>query len=129
MKSKPDAVTRVVVADDDRDTVTTLLELLRTEGYEARGATNGTEALRLVQGFGADVLLLDLGMPGMSGYEVAEELRERYGGAHPVLIALTGRAAPVDRRLARAAGFDHFISKPYDPAELLALLRSLRALA
>ena len=72
-------------------------------------------------------LLLDIGMPGMSGFAVAHTLRERYGSARPLLIAITGRNAGSDRWLARNMGFDHYVAKPYDPNEVLALLASVRS--
>jgi two-component system, chemotaxis family, CheB/CheR fusion protein len=62
-------------------------------------------------------------MPDMTGYAVVEALREAYGGARPALIAITGRADPADKVVARMVGFDHHVAKPYDPEELLRLLR------
>src|SRR5436853_520382 len=115
---------RVVVADDDPDTVLSLRLLLEEDGHTVRGVESGGEALNAVLDFGADVLLLDIGMPGMSGFAVAHALRERYGSAKPLLIAITGRKAESDRWLAGSMGFDHFVAKPYDPNEVLALLDS-----
>jgi CheY-like chemotaxis protein len=71
------------------------------------------------------VVLLDIGMPKMSGYDVARTLRERYGSARPALIAVTGRAGETDRQQARAAGFEHHVAKPYQPGELLRLIGQL----
>jgi len=113
---------RVVVADDEPDTVLSLRLLLEEEGHTVRGVANGSEALRAVRDFGADVLLLDIGMPGMSGFAVARALRERYGSAKPLIIAITGRKAEADRWLAGSMGVDHYVPKPYDPSEVLALL-------
>ncbi len=115
---------RVVIADDDPDTVLSLRLLLEEDGHTVRGVQSGNEALAAVRDFGADVVLLDIGMPGMSGLAVAHALRERYGSAKPLLIAITGRNAGSDRSLARSLGFDHYIAKPYDPGEVLALLNS-----
>jgi CheY-like chemotaxis protein len=70
-------------------------------------------------------VLLDIGMPQMSGYEVARRLRERYGSARPALIAVTGFTRTMDRVQARAAGFEHHIGKPYEPRELLQLIGTL----
>jgi len=114
---------RVLVADDDRDAVGSLLELLADEGHEARGVYTGLDVLDSVRDFAPDVVLLDIGMPHISGYEVARQLRGRYASARPVLIAVTGRNQPADRNLSQAAGFDHHVAKPYDPEELLSLLR------
>src|SRR5215208_2016561 len=114
---------RVLVADDDRDAVDSLMELLRDESYEVRGVYTGLDVLDKVRHFSPDVVLLDIGMPHLNGYEAARTLRERYASARPLLIAVTGRADANDRNLATLAGFDHHVAKPYDPNELLALLR------
>jgi len=113
---------RILVCDDDRDAVASLLELLREESYEVRGVYSGFQVLTSVRDFGADVLLLDIGMPQINGYQVARTLRERYASARPLLIAITGYIQPTDQALARLAGFDHHLAKPYDPAALLKLL-------
>lgn len=116
---------RILVADDDRDAVGTLLELLSDEGHEVRGVYTGLDVLDSVRDFAPDAVLLDIGMPHINGYEVARELRLRYASARPLLIAVTGRNQPGDRTLAQLAGFDHHVAKPYDPDELLGLLRPL----
>jgi CheY-like chemotaxis protein len=113
---------RVLIADDDPDAVRTLTALLQDEGHEVRGVTGGKQALKAVGEFGADVVLLDIGMPDMTGYDVVEALREAYGSARPALIAITGRADPADKLVARMVGFDHHLAKPYDPRELMKLL-------
>ena len=113
---------RIVVADDDFDTVTSLVHLLRAEGYAVRGVYQGADVLSAICDFAADVVLLDIGMPGMSGYEVARELRSRYGSARPMLIAFTGRNEESDQRMARLAGFDRYLRKSGSPEALLALL-------
>lgn len=120
---------RILVADDDEDTVASLSTLLRDEGYAVRGVHHGAEVLQAIFQFAPDIVLLDIGMPRMSGYEVARELRERYGSARPVLIAVTGRAADADRQQARAAGFEHHVAKPYQPGALLALIAGVCAAA
>jgi CheY-like chemotaxis protein len=116
---------RILVADDDADAVLSLSALLREEGYCVRGVHHGAEVLDAVFNFAPDVVLLDIGMPKMSGYDVARTLRERYGSARPVLIALTGRAGAADRHQARAAGFEHHVAKPYEPKALLNLIGRL----
>jgi len=113
---------RIVVADDDLDTVDSLVHLLREEGYAARGVYQGADVLNAICDFAADVVLLDIGMPNMSGYEVARELRTRYGSARPFLIAFTGRNEATDQRMSRLAGFDRYIRKSGSPDSLLALL-------
>jgi len=114
---------RILVADDEHDAVLSLTALLREEGHEVRGVYRGDAVVEAVTEFSPDVVLLDLGMPDFNGYQVARELRNRYSAARPQLIALTGR--PDDKRLAFLAGIDHHVTKPYDPAALLELLRSL----
>ena len=118
---------RILVADDDKDTVLSLIALLREEGYEVRGVHRGSEVLQAVFNFAPDVVLLDIGMPQMSGYDVARTLRERYGSARPALIAVTGRAGEADRRHAHGAGFEHHVAKPYEPRALLRLIGELSA--
>ena len=120
---------RILVADDDEDTVVSLTILLRDEGYKVRGVHRGAEVLQAVFDFAPDVVLLDIGMPQMSGYDVARTLRERYGSARPALIAVTGRTAEVDRQQARAAGFEHHVAKPYEPHALLRLIGELSGAA
>ena len=116
---------RILVADDDKDTVVSLTTLLGEEGYNVRGVHRGADVLQAVFTFAPDIVLLDIGMPHMSGYDVARTLRERYGSARPVLIAVTGRAGDSDRSQAHAAGFEHHVAKPYDPRALLELLARL----
>jgi len=115
---------RILVCDDDRDAVASLLALLRDEGHEVRGVYSGYEVLNRVRDFGPDVLLLDIGMPQINGYEVARRLRQRYASARPLLVAITGHIQQTDKTLAQLAGFDHHLAKPYDPNALLALLSS-----
>ena len=116
---------RILVADDDEDAVLSLTLLLREEGYVVRGVHRGSEVLQAVFNFAPDVVLLDIGMPQMTGYDVARTLRERYGSARPALIAVTGRSGKTDRQQALAAGFEHHVTKPYEPRALLALLALL----
>jgi CheY-like chemotaxis protein len=120
---------RILVADDDKDAVLSLTMLLRDEGYEVRGVHRGADVLQAVFSFAPDVVLLDIGMPQMTGYDVARTLRERYGSARPALIAVTARAGEVDRQQARAAGFEHHVAKPYEPRALLRLIGELAGAA
>ena len=112
---------RIVVADDDRDAVITLATVLQHEGHEVREVYRGSEVLRMVRDFDPDVALIDIGMPGMTGYDVAREIRQVFG-KRPMLIAVTGWKKTSDRILAQLAGFDHHLAKPFEPGELLALL-------
>jgi CheY-like chemotaxis protein len=113
---------RVLLADDDRDSVRTLGALLELEGYEVRTVHGGQEALDAARDFRPHAILLDIGMPKITGYEAARRLRQRYGDDCPVLIAVTGWKQASDKILATLAGFDHHVAKPYEPAELIRLL-------
>jgi DNA-binding response OmpR family regulator len=113
---------RIIAADDDKDTVRTLATVLQHEGHEVREVYRGDAVLRMVLEFKPDALFLDIGMPGMSGYEVARTLRERYGDNCPLLIALTGWNKTSERLLGQIVGFHHYVTKPYATEELLALL-------
>lgn len=118
---------RVLIADDERDQVATLAALLQDEGHEVREVYRGSEVLRLIQDFDPDVALIDIGMPGMSGYDVARETRKAFGKTKPLLIAVTGWKQSSDKILARLAGFDHHLPKPFETADLLKLLEPLAA--
>jgi DNA-binding response OmpR family regulator len=113
---------RILIADDDRDAAAMLAVLLVEEGYEVREVYRGDAVMRFVREFDPDVVLLDIGMPGMSGYEVARTLKEERGSSAPLLIAVTGWSKGADRVLGRIVGFDHYVTKPYDPGMLLGLL-------
>jgi DNA-binding response OmpR family regulator len=115
---------RIVVADDDRDSVAMVAVILRHEGHEVREVYRGSEVVHAVRGFDPDVALIDIGMPGMTGYDVAREIRQLFG-KRPMLIAITGWKKTSDRILAQLAGFDHHLAKPFDPDALLALLREV----
>lgn len=117
---------RVLVVDDNRDQVLTLMALLREEGYETRGAYNGKDALAAFGEFDPDVVLADIGMPGMTGWDLARQVRPHPGGQRPVLIAMSGQyQKSADKLLAQMAGFKHYLMKPCDPNELFALLKAL----
>jgi len=114
---------RVLIVDDERDTVATLSELLADEGYQVCGVCKARDALAAMQDFDPDAVLLDLALPDLSGWEVARQIRSRYGEKRPLLIAITGRyKQPSDRLLGQIAGFDHQLEKPCDPQELIGLL-------
>jgi DNA-binding response OmpR family regulator len=113
------------VADDERDQAMTLALLLADEGHEVREVYRGSEVLRAVRDFDPDVALIDIGMPGMTGYDAAREIRQVLSGTRPLLIAVTGWKQSSDRILAKLAGFDHHLAKPFDPQTLLALIKPL----
>lgn len=116
---------RILVADDERDQVATLAMLLADEGHEVREVYRGSEVLRVVRDFDPDVALIDIGMPGMTGYDAAREIRQVLGGTRPLLVAVTGWKQSSDRILAKLAGFDHHLAKPIDPVALLELIAPL----
>ncbi|HEY4373684.1 MAG TPA: response regulator [Burkholderiales bacterium] len=111
---------RILVVDDNADAADAISILLESHGHQVRTAYDGREAMGTMQAFGPDVVLLDIGLPGMNGYELARELRGIAKGV--LLIALTGYGQDRDRRLAKEAGFDHHLTKPVDLASLNALL-------
>lgn len=116
---------RVLVVDDNGDAADTLGALLEILGAEVQVAYDGSAALRAMDAFQPRVVVLDLGMPGMDGYEVARRIRELPASRQPTLIALTGWGQEKDRQLTEAAGFDHHLIKPVDIRALQAVLASL----
>jgi signal transduction histidine kinase/CheY-like chemotaxis protein len=113
---------RVLIADDNRDASDTLAALLEADGHELRMAYDGNEALRLWRQERPDVCLLDIGMPGRTGYQVAREIRRTPGGEATLLVAVTGWSQLHDRELALEAGFDLHLTKPVSPLQLSHLL-------
>jgi signal transduction histidine kinase/DNA-binding response OmpR family regulator len=116
---------RVLVIDDNIDAVETTAMLLELYGHELRKAADGPTALALADEFKPQLVLCDLGLPGMDGYEVARRLRESDLGERMRLVAITGYAQEEDRRRAREAGFDDHLVKPVDPMLLLEMLQGL----
>jgi len=112
----------VIVADDNADALQSLAMLLELDGHTVRTASDGIAALSLAQQKIPDVMLLDIGMPGLNGYEVASRVRDLEGGDAVMLVALTGWGQPADRHRAREAGFDQHLTKPIDYEELAGLL-------
>ena len=115
---------RILVADDNKDAAESLAMLLEMAGHEVRVAHLGRAALSLAQVFRPDTALLDIGMPDISGYEVARALRAEPWAANILLVALTGWGQESDRRRALEAGFDHHLIKPIDPDKLAGLIVS-----
>ena len=113
---------RVLVVDDNVDTAESLALLLRLRGYEVKIAYDGPEALATAGSFHPEAVLLDIGLPGLDGYQVARRLRQRRRNARVLLVAMTGYGQEDDQRLAREAGFDHHLTKPVDPQVIYELL-------
>jgi signal transduction histidine kinase/ActR/RegA family two-component response regulator len=117
---------RVLIVDDNADAAQMLATVLTLEGNEVRTASNAEEALRAIGEFGPTVCFLDIGLPGVNGYELAAALRQDEKTQYLFLIALTGYGQQADRDRALEAGFDHHLAKPAHVDTVQALLRSLR---
>jgi CheY-like chemotaxis protein/nitrogen-specific signal transduction histidine kinase len=113
---------RVLIVDDNRDAAQSLALMLDLEGHEVRTAADGLEALEVAEVFRPKVVLLDIGMPGIDGYETARRLRARPWAKSALLCAQTGWGQEDDKRKARSAGFDRHLVKPIDPEELNRIL-------
>ena len=122
---RPRRVLRVLVVDDNADSVDAMAMLLESLGHRVETATRSDTALAKAAAWRPEVVLLDIGLPGMSGYDVARALRAMPFPAPPVLIAISGYGRDSDRALAREAGFDHHLVKPADPQALFAILDAL----
>ncbi len=109
---------RILLADDNQDAAELLARVLELSGHEVYIANTGTDALKLAYQHRPDTVILDIGMPGMNGYEVAKNLRRDAWGARATLIAITGWGGEQDKRQALDSGFDYHLSKPVDPSEL-----------
>lgn len=117
---------RILVADDERDTVDSLALLLKNEGHVVRAAYTGKDVLSALSLFRPDAVIIDIGLPGVSGYAIAQAIRNSFTEIRkPLLIAITGlwKETP-DRLVAEQVGFDHFLLKPCKPDELIRLLSS-----
>jgi CheY-like chemotaxis protein len=124
-ESQPLLRRRVLVVDDNPDAADSLALLLRFANQDVRTAYDGYQALVQAQRFTPDIVLLDIGMPSMDGYEVARRLRTEAGLQTAFLIALTGWGQEEDRRRSAEAGFDQHLVKPVDPKLLTKILREL----
>jgi PAS domain S-box-containing protein len=120
------AARQVLVADDNADALETMATLLELEGHQVHTAPDGVRAFAQAESLRPEVIILDIGMPGLNGYEVAERVRASDWGQRPVLVALTGWGQTQDQERARAAGFDHHCTKPVDIDQLLALVNTSR---
>ena len=113
---------RVLVVDDNKDSAQTLAMMLKIMGNDIRTAHDGLEAVEKAQEYLPNVILLDLGMPKLNGYDVCRRIREQTWGLNMVIIALTGWGQAEDRQRTKEAGFDHHLVKPVDVAKLKELL-------
>ena len=113
---------RILLVDDDPDTTQASAILLGLDGHECRRAASGVEAIHVAEEFTPDIVILDIGLPGMDGYALARELRVNAAGRPLHLAAVTGRAEASDVAQSRAAGVDQHLLKPIDGAALRAIV-------
>ena len=113
---------KVLIVDDNEDLVEMLSAIVTDLGHEVRKALDGGSALDAALSYHPDLVLLDLGLPVLSGIEVARELRRRPETANVCLVAITGWGAPEDRARTRDAGFNHHLTKPVDPEQLIQVI-------
>jgi CheY-like chemotaxis protein len=116
---------RILVVDDNQDAATSLAAWLKLIGNEIQIAYDGLAALEAATAFKPDIILLDIGLPKMNGYDVARRVRQQPWGEEMVLVALTGWGQDKDREKSREAGFNHHMVKPVDHAALTRLLANL----
>ena len=110
---------RILVVDDNEDAASSSAMLLKMMGNHVRTAYDGEEAVQAAGEFHPHVVLLDIGLPKMNGYEVARTIRQQPWGSNMVLIAVTGWGQEADKRMSEEAGFDHHMVKPVDPRTLM----------
>jgi CheY-like chemotaxis protein len=115
---------RVLIVEDNQDARDMYRILLELAGHEVLVADNGARGLELLKTARPDIALVDIGLPGMDGYELARRFRAEPGGKGVLLVALTGYSSSTDRHRSRQAGFDLHLIKPVDPGVLTSLLDS-----
>lgn len=124
---RPARPLRILIVDDNKDAAAMLGQLLAHEGHEAREVHKAEAVLDFVRSFRPNAVLLDIVMPGLSGYDVARRLKERLPDTCPALIAVTALGRSADRILGKMAGFDYYLTKPCDFDALLAVLAEVAA--
>jgi len=116
---------RVLVVDDHADTVKSTVAMLSAHGHEARGCYSGKDAVRAIREFDPDAVVMDIAMPGLTGWDVARAIRQEFPGKRPLLIAVTGEyKGAADLILTKMNGFDHYFLKPTEPAKLIELIET-----
>jgi len=124
--SAPSGAARIVVVEDNADARQMLAMLLTLAGHEVHEARDGLEGIEVTESRDPDIVFVDVGLPGLDGYEVARRLRAGPRGSERLLVALTGYGQPEDRRRALDAGFDDHLVKPIDPARLSGVITALQ---
>lgn len=122
---RPRTPRRIVIVDDNRAALHLLGRLLETLGHQVHTASDGRSGLEIIAQYQPEIVISDIGMPDMSGYELAREILQRAGGTPPVLVALTGYGQDADRKAAHDAGFRHHLTKPVSMSALQELLENL----
>jgi CheY-like chemotaxis protein len=125
--ASPQALLRILVVDDNVDAAESLALILRLRGHEVRTADRGLASIEIGAEFHPQVIILDLGMPGLNGYDTARRIRGEPWGKKVLLIALTGWGQPEDVRRSAEAGFDHHLTKPADLERLGRLIDAVPA--
>jgi PAS domain S-box-containing protein len=120
-----DGKKRVLVVDDAEDVASTLRILLEMWGYSVRIVEDGPSALVAYRTYQPDIVLLDIGLPGMNGYDVARQLRRQQGSKRPFIMAVTGYGQDEDKRRSQEAGFDYHVTKPVDPDKLQSVISAV----
>ena len=118
---------RILIADDNEDAASTMAMLLEVMGHTVQHVNDGEAAVQAARDFAPQVVLLDIGMPKINGYEACRQIRALPGGAAMTVVAVTGWGQPEDRRSSQDAGFDRHLVKPVDPDALADLLAALMA--
>ena len=121
----PHVASRVVIIDDNQDAAHTMLMLVEQLGGSARMAHDPVSGLAAVQEFEPDIVFLDIGLPGMDGYEACRRIRQQPSARHVAIVAVTGWGQPQDKQRALDAGFDAHLTKPVDPTALAKVLAAL----
>ena len=127
--TKANTQLRILVADDNEDSATTLAFLLQAWGHTVRQVNDGQAAVDTVADFDPQLVLLDIGMPKLNGYEACRKMRDLPGGGNRIIVAITGWGQPNDRRLSQEAGFDRHLVKPLDQAALQNIISAMTAAA
>lgn len=120
---------RVVVADDGRDSADSMAMLLTVMGHDVRVAYDGQEAIDVAETFRPHVMILDVGMPKLDGYEAARRVREQSWGREVLLVAMTGWGREDDHRRSEESGFDRHFTKPADMSEIQQVLAAFEGAA
>ena len=115
----------MLVVDDNVDAAAMLAEVLRVGGHIVSVAHDGPSALALVEDFRPELALLDIGLPVMDGFDLAQHMKARLNGAAPMFVAVTGYGRPADRARTKQVGFDEHLVKPVDLARLDVIVRSV----